>query len=178
MGTLSFSDIYEQVETGAANGIAGGIYEVEVLDTRIRAADGKKLIFLDLGVLNGPKQGQLIQVTINFPNETAKPGAFFYFRQKIAGFQGPDLKAAFEAADANGSDEGALSIIADALKGKKVTAKVSLDESDGPYKGTNQLEETRALAGLQQPAQAPAPQAAPAPAAAPVESAPPAATPF
>jgi len=165
--TLDFGDIYSVVESGgSAAGLPGGIYDVVVEDTRIKA--DKALIFLDLRVLNGPSQGKVIQVNLNLPKAGDKPGVAFYFAKKIAGFKGADLSAAFEAAKTSGTDEGGLSIIADALKDKQVTAKITLDEDDNsPYKGTNQLEETKALAG--------------APAPTPVEAAPveaPASTPF
>jgi hypothetical protein len=162
MSSTSFSDIYEQAETGAANGIAGGTYDVTIEDVRIKA--DTRVLFLDMQVLNGPSAGKTVQVKINIPGENTKPGAFFYYRNRIAGFMGPALKQAFDAADRAPTDEAALSIIADAIRGQSVTAEVTL-VSEGQYKGNNELTVTKPLTGA---APAVAPVAASAPVAAPV----------
>jgi len=137
--TLSFSDIYKQVETGAS-GIPAGTYDVTVEDVRVKA--DTRILFLDLRVLDGPAAGKSTQVNLSVPNAESKQGAFFHFRRKIAGFQGEDLKIAFSTADRAPTEEAALSVIADALRGKTVTANLNLVK-EGTYKGTNELLETR-----------------------------------
>ena len=139
MTSLSFSDIYKQVETGAS-GIPEGTYDVTVEDVRVKA--DTRLLFLDLRVLNGPASGKTAQVNLSVPGVDSKQGAFFHFRRKIAGFQSPDLKVAFDTADRAPTEEAALNVIADALRGKTVVANINLVK-EGPYKGTNELLETR-----------------------------------
>lgn len=157
MTTQSFSDLYKQVETGAT-GIPTSTYDVTVEDVRANVNDTKRVLFLDLRVLDGPAAGKTASVTLNFPNEDAKQGAFFHFRRKIAGFNGPDLKAAFELADRAPTPETALETIADAIKGKSVTANIKL-VTEGAYKGNNELVETKALQGAVPTEQYTAPEA-------------------
>ena len=156
MTSTSFSDIYEQAETGSANGIPGGVYDVSVEEARINP--GSRQIWLDLRVLNGPAAGKPASVSLYFPKDGDKQGVYFHYRNKIAGFLGEDLKAAFVAADAAPTPEASYSIIAEALTGKQVTATITLNTEEGPYKGNNDLKSTKPLSGL---AAAVAPQVTP-----------------
>lgn len=152
MTTQSFSDLYKAAETGA-NGIPSSSYDVVVEDARGYVNEDKKSLFLDVQVLNGPSQGKVASVKINFPKDGDKPGVFYHFRRKIAGFMDESLQAAFQTADRAPTPETALQTIADALKGKQVTAKIKL-VADGAYKGTNELEETKSLSGSATPTEA------------------------
>ena len=153
MGSFSFAELYERTESGSAGGIAPGVYDVTVSDVRFKA--DSRTLFLDLDVLNGPSAGTTAQITLYIPKEGDKQGAFFNYRRKIAGFQGADLKVAFEAADNAPSAEAAFTVIADALRGKSVTAKIGLNQAEGPYKGTNELNESKPLEGSPTPTPAP-----------------------
>lgn len=173
MAESSWSALYDEAKSGVVAGIPEGTYTVEVTDARTLATS--RLLFIDLKVLEGPQAGKTAQVNLYLP-EAGNRGAGFHFRNKILGFG--DLSAAFQQMDHAADIAGALSILADALIGRRVYAEIEL-RNDGDYAGTNQLAKTKPVDDAAIATVTPiAPQAAAAPAmaapqvAAPQEAAP------
>lgn len=144
MANIQFGDLLNEAETGkVGGGIPAGTYDTEVVDAR----GGEKQIWLTLQVKNGPAAGKETDVSLYFPDESAKRGARVFFTRKIAGLIGyPDVKAAFQSAENAPTPEAGLTVIANALLGKTVTADIGL-RTDGDYAGSNELKSTKAPEG-------------------------------
>ncbi len=157
MTESSWSQLYDEAQSGVVAGVPEAVYEFEVADARVHAPS--RLIFLDLAIQVGPQAGKVAQVNLYVPDPNGDSnkyrGQMFHFRKKIAGFG--DLSTAFSAMP-EGDTEAALTILAEALVGRKGLADIGLRD-DGEYAGTNELKATKPLgdAAPAAPAEVPAP---------------------
>jgi hypothetical protein len=128
-----------------------GTYMAEVTDARsAETSSGGNMLWLDLRVIGGVDDGQVVSVGVNLPREGEK--GLNFAKKKLRGFN-PQIVAANIMAL---PDEEQADAIAAAVLGVKVEAVVS-KQSSGPYKGTQQLDETRQVVDV-----APAVRAVPA----------------
>lgn len=145
MSTSSFGDLFDAAEKGdVTSAVPGGNYDVVVSGARPHNPDSSSMIFLTLTVLNGPQQGNDVDVSIHIPKPGAKAFASTMFGRRIRGFLSyPDVKAAGKSMDATDRAAG-FDLLAEALTGKRVSAEISLRTED-PYSGTNELKATKTL---------------------------------
>ena len=136
MADSSWSQLYDEAQSGVVAGIAAGIYGMTV--DAVRPLAKSRLLFLDLKVEKGPMAGKVAQVNLYLP-EPGNRGAGFHFRNKIMGFG--DLSAVFNAMPEN-DVETALQMLADALVGRRIVAEIGL-RADGEYAGQNELVKTK-----------------------------------
>jgi hypothetical protein len=161
----SWSQLYDEAQSGVVAGVPESVYEAKVVDARVHAPS--RLIFLDWGIQVGPQAGQVAQTNLFVPDPTGDSnkyrGQMFHFRKKIAGFG--DLSTAFSAMP-EGDTEAALTILAEALVGRSCLADIGV-RTDGEYAGTNELRATKPLgdATPEPAADVAAAEAAPAPVA-------------
>lgn len=166
----------ENLESDAGEVVPAGVYDVEVVDAR--PIEGKSVMWLDLKVTGGPDAGRVVSVTLMIPDDNSSRGAVFHFKKKFRGF----APAVNMGQILNLPDDEQVAAIADAIIGAKIEAVLSVQQG-GNYDGSQQLDETKPLAGTVSAAPAPAPApaatapapapaAAPAPAPAPVAAAP------
>jgi hypothetical protein len=141
--------MYANLESGEIGGaLPAGEYDVVVDDVRFKIKDDRSksegTFFLSLKVLNGPSVGEVTDVNLVVPNSGSKQFAHEQYLKKLNGFQGPDLKAAFLAAENAPTIQEAFTVVGDALKGKTVRAALDAQKS-GQYVGRQELKSTRPL---------------------------------
>lgn len=141
MTTKSLADIYGG-EGGEATIVPESVYDVLVKDARIalvkEGKSGLGQVFLDLEVLNGPSAGALVEVSVHVPDPTNR-NALFHFSNKTAAFSAA-IKTAI-AANGAATNEAILTTIAEAMKGKTVSAEIGV-QKEGTYAGQNELKKT------------------------------------
>jgi hypothetical protein len=108
-------------------------YTVQVVDAR--ALEDKDFVWLDLRIVGGPDDGRVVSCSLNMPDDNASRGAKFYFKKKVRGFL-PFLTEVWML-----PDEEQAEALAEAVLDKRVDAILSI-QKDGPYKGSQQLDET------------------------------------
>lgn len=136
MADSSWSQLYDEAQSGVVAGIPAGFYAMTV--DAVRPLAKSRLLFLDLKVTKGPAAGKVAQVNLYLP-EPGNRGAGFHFRNKIMGFG--DLSSVFGAMPED-DVETALQMLADALVGRSITAEIGL-RADGEYAGQNELLRTK-----------------------------------
>jgi hypothetical protein len=160
MATSLFGDLFDSAADGdVSSAIPSGNYDIVVAGARPHNPDTASTIFLTLTVLNGPQQGNDVDVALFVPRPGDKAFASTMFGRKIRGFLSyPDVKAAGRAMDSAPTREAGFDYLAEALTGKKVSAEIGV-RTDGAYAGSNELKSTKPIEG-EVPAAVPSPAAA------------------
>lgn len=122
-----------------------GTYTVEVVDAR-PLENRDDFLWLDLRILGGPDDGTIVSVSLNMPTDSSTRGAIFYFKRKMRGFY-PKVANVFQL-----PDEQQAEALAEAVIGMRVEADLSV-QTEGQYKGSQQLDETREIVDVRPPQQ-------------------------
>lgn len=121
-----------------------GTYTVEVADARaVQTGSGGDMLWIDLKVIGGPDDGRVVSVSCNLPRDGEK--GVFFLRKRLRGWNPQIVAKQVHMLP----DEDQPDAIAEAIIGTKVEADLAL-QTEGQYKGSQQLDETRQIVGRQE----------------------------
>jgi len=118
------------------------VYNVEIIDARTNRTknDNGDMLFMTLAVLDGPDKGKGTDISLFMPDEGAANAQAIRMFTKKARALLPVMKKVNGKAD----DDEFAEALAEALVGHRFTCRLGIQE-DGPFKGNQELQETKPL---------------------------------